>query len=368
MAFHATPGKIVLFGSGQSNMCDFFPHAWTPAPNLLAWNLKPWVEPSSAVGTGFVVPDGTMIGSGLATAHFVAVNNPDCMVYFINISVGGCELANWGSSPPDYNFRQSIEANVAAALAKAGVSEIDGYIWAGCEEDTKLENQNLMADFEAMCTWLGTHSWFNEAVPIYILGMSPHAYIDAGDFRFRRYNGFLRAIAGARPNRRAYCDFGDFPQALFDPSNGLPYIHKTGPGHYTTGARVARAIEHGLNEPVVRSINVSAPYVPTITDQSNLSAVSVVKAQWLRAGNMVMVAVQSLATPTAAGVASFSVAAPVFAKAGIAPVGVVSPGKLVAVSDRKIGVTFTAPSSGQLSIDLLAMYQVTEGDQLPNPL
>lgn len=311
--------KIVILSTGQSNMPSYVPFEWTPAPNLATWNFEASTQPSTDVGTGWNTPDGHGVGPALAFASEFALADPLSMVYVINIYRGGLGISNWSSAPPSYNFRQAIMANVQAALADIGVSEIDYFIFGGCESDTNSESQTIKSDVNQMLfAWLDTQPWFTQKTMSFIRGMSPWAATAPGngDYRWRRYSRALKAVAASDPARRAFIDIESLPISLFDPTGVLPYIHMTAAGYYASGVRMGRQILGGVHtlSPKYEQPTYSVGFVNAVN-----CAVSPKSATWKReSDDLVSLKLQIPITAATAGTCSFDFTIPIktFAQPG----------------------------------------------------
>lgn len=370
--------SIVIFSSGQSNMPQDVAYTWTPPSNLYVWNFNANSQASSVVGTAFVAASGTVIGPSIAAGAVLAKENPRANVYVINIHRGGLGLVNWGATPPDYNFRQAIDGNVPAALAAISRTDIDYFVWGGCESDANAQSQTIATDFETnLMVWLKTKSWYQPYTPVFIFGMSPYAQSAPGnlDYLWRRYNGALKACVAVDPSCRAYIDLDDFPLDYFDAGSAIPYIHRTGEGYYKSGEKLGLSIVTGTREPIERSGQAEGVYTAdaTISNQVNCSGTTVGWATWCRVGNTITVNISGSLTITAATNTTFDVATPVKAKSF--PNNVVGnittangdAGIVINIANTQ-GVRATFPSAvpGLVAFCMTFNYRVNHSDLLPN--
>jgi len=372
--------SIVIFSSGQSNMPTAVPYNWTPEPNLYVWNFDANGQDSSVVGTAFVPAASTGVGPALAAGNVLAKANPTKNVYVINLNRGGMGLVNWGPNPPSpptgYNFRQAIDGNVPAALASIGRTDIDYFIWGGCESDVNSQSQTIPADFESLLmNWLATKSWYSITTPMFIFGMSPYAQSapDNGDFLWKRYNGALRAIAAADPSTRAFISLDDFPQTLFDPGSAIPYIHRTGEGYYRSGEKLGRSILSGIHETGLAARDLEGSYTPVFSNLVNCT-VTFGFADWKRVGNLIGEELRIAVTPIVAGQeTSFELTVAVKAKTFPRNVsgafsGVYGDAGIVAgvAGTQRVKVVYVPKYAGVAAATVRFQYRVNPSDTLPN--
>jgi hypothetical protein len=371
---------FVIFSTGQSNMTSGWPYDWTPAPNLHVWNFDAHVQPSTDVGTGFIPVSTTTIGPSLAAGHKIAMEHPDADVYVINIARGGMGLINWSSTPvadPDgYNFREAITGNVPVALASIGVSEIDYCVWGGAETDALAQSLTIAANMEGyLYNWLVLQSWYPINTRMAVMAMSPYvaSVPGNGDFLLKRFNGSLRSFVAARPYIRDYIDCDDMPITLYDSTGGIPYIHKTGAGHYHAGLRVGDTILRGAGiVPYLNRENVDGQYTPVVTNKVNCN-VAIGYALWSRVGNIITVNISLVITRTVGGTASFDLNVPVKTKYPYpqtvvgAAVSVLGAGVIVGVPGSQTVRVYAANAvSAADTASVSFMYRVYDCDILPN--
>lgn len=374
-----TAGKdIFILSSGQSNMPQDIPYVWTPEPNLFVWNFNGNSQASTVVGTAFLPASGTVIGPSIAAANAIAKKNPTSKVYVLNVYRGGLGIINWGPTPPDYNFRQAISGNIVPALAAAGMSKIDYFIFGACESDANAQSQTLAGDVEVyLMAWFTSQSWASSFTPFYLFGMSPWAAASPGngDYLWRRYNGALRAVCETNPSHRAFVSLDDLPISMFDVTGPIPYIHRTGEGYYQSGLKMANAIELGLYEPVNYNLNESGNYTPVISSQVN-GTVTVGFANWTRVGQILTVNFRGSFTATGAGAASFYFSVPVHVRQF--PLNVIGllgtpnlneAGIVVAVPNQQnLQALFNVSGAGTRAFCISCTYRLLPSDALPNPV
>lgn len=368
---------IVLLSTGQSNMPQAVAYNWTPAPNLFLWNFDGNSQASSVVGTGYVPASSTTVGPSLAAANVIALAFPRSKVYVINVYRGGLGIVNWGPSPVDYNFRQAISGNVPPALAAAGKSKIDFFVFGGCESDANAQSQTIAGDVETLLmAWITSQSWSDAYIPTYIFGMTPWAQSSPGnlDYLWRRYSNALRAVVAKNPSHRVYVGLEEFPQSYFDPTGTVPYLHRTGEGYYRSGEKLGRTILYGLYEPVSRVENIEGNYSPGFTSPVNGSAV-LSYAYWTRnpSSNTFAVDLRMTFTANAAGTCSVDIPVPVKVKQfPINVIGVVTTANggaglvLLNANTQTVKAQFVVSGSGAVAVCMHFTYRGIESDALPN--
>lgn len=372
---------IVIFSTGQSNMPQAIAYDWSPPSNLFLWNFDGNSQASSVVGTAFIPASASSVGPSVAAGAVLARENPGASVYVINVYRGGLGLVNWGPSPVDYNFRQAITGNVAAALAALNVSKIDYFVWAGCESDANAQSQTIVFDMETwLWGWLKTLAWFEPYTPSFVLGMSPYAQSSPGnlDYLWRRYNGALKGSCGIFPSWRQYIDFDEFPDTLYDPTGSIPYIHRTAEGYYKAGEKLGRCMLTGITEPITRSDNAGGQWTPTFDPAQfvNCTDVTLAHAKWWRpAGtNTIEWEARAAVTVTAANVdTTFWMTVPVKAKAfpNLVAGQVTSAQRdsgiiLPVASQQAVQIFFNARLTGVATMIFRGSYTVNHSDILPN--
>ncbi|MBZ9719091.1 sialate O-acetylesterase [Mesorhizobium sp. AD1-1] len=247
-------GPIVILTSGQSNMANRIPLAWTPSNNFQAWNFWAQISADTVVGTAFAQPDATRMGVAFGLCDKIA-SDTGRRVYLIDVSVGGKAIADWGPAPPTYNFRQAITNNVAAALAALGLDKIDMFFWWQGESDASNANTAYQSNFETyVMDWLKTKTWFDLDTPTFMFGLPPYCESVPGDKYFLTYGGNIKACVAKDPSTRRFISTEGFPISFWDPTGSLPYIHMTADGYREMGEKGARAALYGMYEPVARDL------------------------------------------------------------------------------------------------------------------
>lgn len=340
-------------------MPDNFPFEWSPASNLQIWDFNASVQPSTDIGTGWRVPDGSGVGPSLSFASEYAKANPDALVSVINVFRGGHSIKNWSanlplSPEPSYNFRQAISNNVTAALASLGVSDIDIFIFGGCESDANAESQTIKSDVnQFLFGWLDQQPWFTQKTMSFIRGMSPWAATSPGngDYRWRRYSRALKAVASIDPARRAFIDIESLPKSLFDPSGPIPYIHMTGEGYYWSGVRMARQVLNGVHGgPIYEPSTYDAGFVNAVNCTADLRSATYKRESDTLVSGRLKIALNALTT----GPCCLDISVPVktYAEPGNAAGSVVS-------ANGDAGVITQSPNKDFLRATFPAKYAGT---------
>jgi hypothetical protein len=239
---------IVILTSGQSNMGVGRAHSWTPPPNLRVWNFD---GNTGSGGTAFVTPSNSSIRLPDAIGAEIARTYPTRTVYVIVVQVNGQPIAQWlpGASAPD--VYDMIETQVPLALAAIGVSNIDQFYWWQGENNSGAYAA-YPANFETLVTRLKGETWFPEATPICIYGLSSAALTGLPSFAL--FNEALQRCAGANPDQRVYVATGALPAAMWE---GPANIHMLGPGYEQAGKMGANALSGRNGRGLLPGLSVS---------------------------------------------------------------------------------------------------------------
>ncbi|MER9452060.1 sialate O-acetylesterase, partial [Mesorhizobium sp. M0254] len=238
----------IILSSGQSNAAIHWAYAWTPQPNLFLWNYDAsgWVSGAlPATGTAFAAMDATTMNWAYAYANEYAKEHPRQNVYLIVDAVGGIPISKWMTGGPSPDMYASLKANVQAALTVLGKSFIDEFLWWQGENDAAAGSTTYVSDFNSVHNRLIAETWFDEATPIIISGISP--YVSATN---RAWNMVTKAVVNYSPGNRFFADVHDLPQALFEPVGG--YIHMTGAGYNVAGKLAYQSVSRGVTDVTLR--------------------------------------------------------------------------------------------------------------------
>jgi len=227
---------ILLIASGQSNMANHLPYAWTPPSNLLLWNWDGFANADTDIGTAFSPISGEM-GTAFSLGAEIAKANADRMVYIVNISKGSQQIEKWltGGGSPDMFL--ALDNNVRAALAVIGkpVDVVFAW-WQGEGNVTYIQNNSLyLAKFAQLRDRLKATSWFPRQTAMLVYGVSP--YVPATLGLASHFNGILAKAASQEPETISYVNTPSIPQSFWatetDPS--VNYTHMTAEGYHMAG-------------------------------------------------------------------------------------------------------------------------------------
>jgi hypothetical protein len=249
----------VLVDTGQSNMANFVDDNLLEIPSNLFW----WNGTSADVGTAFIPApqtDRVSVAAGIK----VALDNPLCNVYIINIAEGSQPVEQWLSEAYQrtgdgyYDMATALEDNVVAALAVLGVSTIDVMsVWVG-ESDTGPDGGVGVAVFKGF--WNELHdrwrsfSWFPHHTPIYVMGLSP--YVPA----HLPYTRALMEWCDAEPQTRCFVDTSLLPNAFWQ----VP-PHMSADGYLAAGRMLYEAmIGRAARSPFAANYR-DGTFTPTVT-------------------------------------------------------------------------------------------------------
>lgn len=273
---------FVIFASGQSNIMNRPAVTVTVPPNVRYWNFWGALNASSDVGTAFVTPDGTWMSTALGFAIEAAKLATDRTIYVIDISKGGMEIANWGESPPDYDFREAIEGNLPVAMAAAGADTIDVMLWWQGEGDASLSSATYITDFNALHTYLRGQDWFRYDSPIVMFGLPEWAQLDSVPTAvYANYTSYILGCVAYDTDTRMFVRPSVFPAAdYWDATGPINYIHMNGAGYEAAG-RLAfitwafgigrNVIDGRIRNPTTGNMvdfgNGVAPTIPSATEE-----------------------------------------------------------------------------------------------------
>jgi hypothetical protein len=256
---------FVMLVTGQSNPVHEPTFANSPNANATRWNNALGTEGS--VGTAYAALPTTTINVGDKIASDVADAFTIRPVKVINISSSGQPIAQWlsGASTAGalVDVYAEIQANIAAALAAAGVTKIDAFVWWQGESDTS--NASYVANFATMMTRFWTNSWFPQETPVLIFGIAPTSI--SGDVGSNKVNNYLQAIVGADSDKRKFVYTG----ALSAAGYWVDTLHMTGQGYYSAGAMASGAFLNGVGrasfqgvilDPVTGFMTIGYPVTP----------------------------------------------------------------------------------------------------------
>jgi hypothetical protein len=238
---------LFILTTGQSNYAAVKTFAWTPNANAKMWNNT--VDTAGAVGTAFVALSATTVSMPARIASAIADAYPLSQVYVLNVAHSGQAISHWmtGTGSPD--AYADIVANITAAMAAAGVSEIDLFCWWQGEADSAIGSSpptmstTYLANHATVMTRFWGNSWFPRETPVIINGMSSQA--DAGGLspNADTMNDVLLAVAAADPDKRRFVYTAALSGSTYwDVSNPG---HMTGQGYFSAGAMTASAFVHG---------------------------------------------------------------------------------------------------------------------------
>lgn len=243
--------KLFVLATGQSNMQQHRAYTWTPVPNVLRWNNVQ--GDMTSVGNAFVPLTGTTMNPSISFANELARDNPDAVVYLVNVAKGAMTIDSWlPGAPAADDVYSNILANMTPALAAAGVSEISTLLWwqgesGGFESD-------YPADFEAVQSRFRGNSWFPVRVPTVVFGVTTTAR--AGEGRYDQTNFVLQDLAAAAGENRQFVNTASLTGATYWEDN----VHPSGLGYETVGKMAADAYG-GKARFVPYRLRGTAPYL-----------------------------------------------------------------------------------------------------------
>lgn len=233
-----TGKPFVILCTGQSNFTQAPSLSWTPETNAKTWNFS---GVDGNVGNAFNAISTTTIRTPEKIASEIAKAYPNRPVYVINISFSGQAISHWmvGASSPD--VYQNIQNNIAAALAAAGVSQIDLFCWWQGESDANPSlSTTYISDLNTVIARFQTNSWFPTSTPILMFGVSPTSVSTFAGYD--TMNEYLATVAAFDPEHRAFVWPGALGASIWDGTN----IHCTAAGYSLVGEHGASAYLHGI--------------------------------------------------------------------------------------------------------------------------
>lgn len=233
-AISLTNKPYFILATGQSNLNHAPALSWTPNPNVLRWNNA---VNTPNVGTAFAAISNTTVNVIDKLASDLADKMPGRPVYILNVSVSAQPIASWlpGATPID--MYAAILNNMTPAMAAAGVTSIDDFIWWQGESDTA--NASYVANFATLMTRFFTNSWFPQQTPVLIFGIAPTSI--SGDSGSDPTNLRLIASGGADPDKRKFVYTG----SLSDASYWFDTLHMTAAGYFAAGQMAADVFLNG---------------------------------------------------------------------------------------------------------------------------
>lgn len=266
----APTGKpFFILATGQSNLNHTPALTWTPNANAKRWNNT--LNTDGSIGTAFAALSGSTVNIADKFASDIADKNPTRAVCVLNESFSGQAIAQWltGAASPDvYN---NIALNITAALAAAGVTKIDCFLWWQGESDTA--NASYVANWATMIARFKTNSWFPAETPIIVHGIAPTSI--SGDSGSDKVNNYLQAIVGVDSDKRRFIYPGSLPAA-----DWLDTLHMTGGGYFSDGAMTASALLNGPGRSVFQGV-----YVDPVTGFVNIGTAGTPDARVTISGN-----------------------------------------------------------------------------------
>lgn len=210
----------VILAMGQSNFVMTPALPWAPTATAKIWN---WAT-DGTVGTAFVPLSSSTIGIMEKVASDIAFNSTS-PVYLIKIAFGGISISHWlpGTLAPD--MYQNTFANVPAALAACGATQVDYLDWWQGEGDSVPFNSSYAANFETLITRLKGNSWFPANTPVIIHGIASVVDGEGVNPNANLMNATLKALVAADPVNRSFV----YTSAL----HGSTYWDASNPGHMT---------------------------------------------------------------------------------------------------------------------------------------
>lgn len=223
---------IFILATGQSNMQQHRSYTFTPAPNVLRWNNQQ--GNMFSIGTAFEPLTGDTMNPSISFANKIARENPESMVYLLNVAKGGMTIDSWlpGATQAEDVYR-GIQSNIDLALPAAGVSEISAFLWwqgesGGFEAD-------YPDDFETVQSRFRGNSWFPARIPTVVFGVTTTAR--AGENRYDQTNFVLQDIVDRVGSNRLFVDTASLTGDQYWENP----VHMSGVGYDTVGAMAADA-------------------------------------------------------------------------------------------------------------------------------
>ena len=180
--------------------------SWSAPGNLKVWNYDRLFGDESAASE-FIGADTYCANYAELYGATVANNNPELMVYVINISRGQSSLERWLPDAESINMLQAILNNVPAALATIpGKETIDELLWWGHESDAAPEGGLAVGDFKRaflnVINTLDEQVWSNGATyPVHLHRIHRKCHVLADSINFS-----LACIVLENPERFALHD------------------------------------------------------------------------------------------------------------------------------------------------------------------
>lgn len=255
---------IFILSTGQSQLTTRPTLAWTPNASAKVWNFS---GVDGNVGTAFAALQSATVNLAEKVASDIADANPLRPVFLLNVAFTGQAIAQWmaGAAAPD--VYQNILNNITAALAAAGVTKIDLFLWAQGEANTLPLNVNQVANHATVMTRFWTNSWFPQETPTQIYGICATAI--SGNADGDNMNDVLSAIASADPAKRRYIDLAAFPASYWDGTNPG---HMLGIGYFAAGALGANAYAGRAGRQTLKNIVVDRSTGNVVIGPNSVSA------------------------------------------------------------------------------------------------
>lgn len=223
-----------ILATGQSNTTREL--TLSNAPNVL---VTRWNNPLNTLlaGSAFVPLSSTTINVIDKFASDLAGKMPGRPIYILNVSISAQPIASWlpGATPID--MYSLIQANITGALAAAGVTKIDAFLWWQGESDTS--NVSYVANFSTLMTRFWSNVWFPRETPVLIFGIAPTSI--SGDSGTDLVNLRLISSTGADPDKRRFVYTG----SLSAPAYWADTLHMTAAGYFAAGAMAADVFLNG---------------------------------------------------------------------------------------------------------------------------
>lgn len=242
-----------LFGQYGSN------YSWPP--NLRIWGWDGAVHSDTFIASDFFTPDAnTQARPGYIAAAQFARKHPKSLVYLASFAKGAQYLAQWalvypaangpplmtpggpivgggfvdGNGIPYWNMRKIRDQNMPAALAKAGMSEIDGYFMIQAENEA-FQGKPALAFLQENNLHHGVlrqYSWFPWTTPFIRSMIGPY------QVSLDPYNRPLQLWC-MRDNCRQFVQLDQLPSSFWEAT----HIHFDGRGGEYAGRLWAAAFE-----------------------------------------------------------------------------------------------------------------------------
>lgn len=235
-------GPIVVLATGQSNIWYRRDYSWEPEPNLFLWNWdSDQTNSDTLVGNAFVPMPNDKISFPRSYANALARDNPARKVLLISIGWNGATIDHWmpGATTPD--MYSCVRANVTAALAAAGVSEIDQLVWWQGESDTFVNTTTMVENREAVIAGYREEEWYPYSTPIIVAGYAPYTSV----INTRLYDDQQKLFCGREPAIRTFVSWEGLPTSWWEASESL--IHGTASGYWNMGIQAYSAWQSGAN-------------------------------------------------------------------------------------------------------------------------